>query len=63
MAKRNKNDDAIIGYIAFAILCLILMPFVGVALILSKDPEKKSWGWVMLIVGLVLLLVLGLLGG
>lgn len=63
MAKRKKDDDAIIGCLAFAIIGLITMPFVGVKMILSKDPEKKFWGWVLLIVGVILIVGLGLAGG
>ena len=62
MAKRNKDDDAIIGCLAFATMGLITMPFAGIKMILSKDPEKKLWGWLLLILGVILIVALGIAG-
>ena len=59
MAGNPKNDDATWGCIIHVIIGLILMPVVGLYLIASKDPEKKFWGWVLLVVGIVFLAVLG----
>ena len=60
MVRRNKDDDAALGCIVYALLGLVLMPVVGLFLVCSKNPEKKTWGWILLIVGLLLLAVLGI---
>lgn len=60
MAKRKRDDDAAMGCIIFAVWGLILMPIVGLILVCCKDPEKKTWGWILLIVGIVLLAILGI---
>ena len=57
---RRRDDDAAMGCIMFAVLGLMLMPVIGLFLVCSKDPEKKTWGWILLIVGIVLLAVLGI---
>ena len=59
MARNSKNDDTTWGCIVHAIICLLLMPVVGLYLIASKDPEKKFWGWVLLAVGIVFLIIIG----
>ena len=59
MAKRKSDDDAAMGCIMFAVLGLMLMPVIGLFLVCSKDPEKKTWGWILLIVGIILLAILG----
>ena len=59
MAGNPKNDDATWGCIVNVIVGLILMPVVGLYLIASKDPEKKFWGWVLLAVGIVFLIIIG----
>ena len=59
MSRRKRNDDAATGCIVYAILALILMPLVGLYLVFSKDPEKRTWGWVLLVVGVILWTVFG----
>ena len=60
MTKRNRDDDAALGWVVYAILGIVLMPVIGLFLVCSKDPEKKTWGWILLIIGLVLLAILGI---
>ena len=60
MAKRNRDDDAALGCVVYAILGIVLMPIIGLVLVCSKDPEKKTWGWILLIIGLVLLVILSI---
>ena len=60
MAKSNRDDDAALGCVVYAILGIVLMPVIGLVLVCSKDPEKKTWGWILLIIGLVLLSILGI---
>ena len=60
MTKRNRDDDAALGCVVYAILGIVLMPIIGLVLVCSKDPEKKTWGWILLIIGLVLLVILSI---
>ena len=60
MAKRKRDDEAAMGCAVYAVLGLILMPIVGLFLVCSKDPEKKTWGWILLVVGIVLWIVFGI---
>lgn len=55
MARRPKsaNSDGV-GCLAFALLVIFLMPFVGLFMVCGKDLEKKGLGWVLLIVGTIL---------
>ena len=58
--RRRSDDDAALGCVVYAILGIVLMPVIGLFLVCSKDPEKKTWGWILLIIGLVLLAILGI---
>lgn len=60
MAKRKRGDDAVVGCLVYAVLGLILMPVVGLFLVCSNDPEKKTWGWILLIVGIALWIFFGI---
>ena len=60
--KSKKDDDAAMGCIVYALLALFLMPIVGLFLVFSKEPEKRMWGWILLIGGIILCAVLGLGG-
>ena len=60
MAGRKRDDDAALGCIVHAVWGLILMPVIGLFLVCSKDPEKKTWGCILLIIGLALLVILGI---
>lgn len=62
MGYRKKDDDAAIGCIVYALLALFLMPIVGLFLVFSEDPEKRMWGWILLIGGTILCIVLGIGG-
>ena len=60
MAKRKKDDDTAMGCVVYAVLGLILMPVVGLFLVCSKDPEKKFWGCVLMVVGIAFLAIMGI---
>lgn len=57
MMNKRKDDDAALGCVVYAIVGMLLMPIVGLFLVCSKDSEKKGLGWVLLIVGVVLWIV------
>ena len=59
---RRKDDDAVIGCLAYVLLAVFFMPIVGLVMVCSKDPEKKTWGWILLIAGIILWLFIGLGG-
>ena len=56
---RRRNDDAAMGCIVYAVLGLILMPLIGLFFVCSKDTEKKTWSWILLILGIILWIVFG----
>ena len=35
-------------------IALILMPIVGLVLLCNKDPGKRTWGWILFILGVIL---------
>jgi len=59
---RRKDDDAVIGCLAYVLLAIFFMPIVGLVMLCGKDPEKKTWGWILLIAGIILWLIIGLGG-
>ena len=42
-------------------LIIFFMPIVGLFLICGKDPDKKPIGWVLLIIGIILWIVVGVM--
>ena len=59
--RRHSNDDAAMGCIVYLLLVLFFMPIVGLYLVCGKDPEKKTLGWVLLILGVILWIVVGVM--
>ena len=59
MRKGRSKDDGATGCLAFALLALFLMPVVGFIMVCSKDPEKKTLGWILLVVGTILWIMIG----
>lgn len=55
--RRRSDDDAAMGCIVYAILAIFFMPIVGLVLVCGKDPEKKALGWVLLVVGIILWII------
>ena len=58
--RRRSNDDAAMGCVVTAMLILIFMPIAGLVMICNKDPEKQTWGWILLVVGAILWLIVGI---
>lgn len=59
MGRRN-NDDGMLECIAYILLGLFFMPFIGLFLIGGKDPDRRILGWILLIAGIILWIILGL---
>ena len=59
--RKGSDDDAATGCIVYLILILFFMPIVGLFLICGKDPDKKPLGWVLLIIGIILWIVVGVM--
>jgi hypothetical protein len=55
--RRRSDDDAAMGCIVYALLAIFFMPIVGLVLVCGKDPEKKTLGWVLLVVGIILWII------
>jgi hypothetical protein len=66
--RRNRGDgggdDAGMGCLVIAILCLVAMPLVGLYLIGSKgsDSQTKTIGIVLTVVGFILWICVGAAG-
>lgn len=59
--RRKNSDDTAMGCIAYVIGALLFAPIVGLFMVCSKDPDKKSAGWLLLIGGSILWLILAIL--
>lgn len=59
--RKRSDDDAAIGCIVYLLLIIFFMPIVGLFLICGKDPDKKPIGWVLLIIGIILWIVVGVM--
>ena len=57
---RRSNDDAAIGFVAFLIAIVILMPFAGIYFLSKPDPNKKLGGAVLLVLGIIFWIIFGL---
>ena len=58
--RRRSDDDAAMGCVVYALLILFFMPIVGLVMVCGKDEEKKVTGWVLLVVGAILWLIVGI---
>jgi hypothetical protein len=58
--RKRSDDDAAMGCIIYGFLILFFMPIAGLFLIGSKDQEKQTLGWVLLIVDAILWLIVGI---
>ena len=59
MSNKRKDDDVAMGCVVYAIIGMLLMPIVGLFLVCSKDSEKKIIGWILLVVGTILWILVG----
>ena len=59
--RKRSDDDAAIGCVIYLILIVFFMPIVGFALVCGKNPDKKALGWVLLIIGIILWIVVGVM--
>ncbi len=53
-SKKNDAEDLVMNFIVF----LLMLPLIGLFLVGSKDPTKKTIGTVLLVVGLVVWLMM-----
>ena len=54
---RGKGTDDALMLVVWILLIMFLMPVVGLYFLLRKDPSKRGLGWVLLIVGIILWVV------
>jgi hypothetical protein len=57
--RNSSSDDGVTGCLAYVLLGLFLMPILGLVFISSKDPDKKTLGWILLVVGIILWIIVG----
>ena len=58
-SHRNKGDDDALSFVVWALLIIFLMPFAGLYFLLKKDHSMRWLGWILLIVGIVLWVIIG----
>ena len=56
--RRRFDDDTAMGCIVYALLAIFFMPIVGLVLVCGNYPEKKTLGWVLLVVGIILWIII-----
>jgi hypothetical protein len=59
MRKGRSKDDGATGCLVFAFLTLFMMPVTGLVMVCSKDSEKKTLGWILLVVGTIFWIIIG----
>ena len=59
----RKNSDDMTGCLAQVLLIVFLMPVVGLYFALSKnsDEERRTIGWVLFFVGIVIWIVMAII--
>lgn len=60
--RRSSDDNAALGCVVYVLLAIFFMPIVGLVLAFGKNHEKRPLGWVLLIVGIILWVVLAVAG-
>ena len=56
---RKRADDDVTGCLAYIFLGLFFMPIVGLYFVLGKDPDRKPLGWIWLVVGIIIWILIG----
>lgn len=56
--RRSSDDYTGLGCLAIIILGIILMPIAGLVMVLSEDPNKRTLGWILLIGGIILWIIM-----
>jgi hypothetical protein len=54
-SKQSSGEELAINFIVM----LLMLPIIGLFMVGSKDPAKKTIGGVLLVVGLIIWLVMG----
>lgn len=57
MRRKNETESGL-GCVAAMILGVLFMPIVGLVFVCGKDPGRKTLGWVLLVGGIILWLLL-----
>ena len=57
--RRGMGNEDVISLIIGAALVVFLMPFAGLFFLLKKDRSMRWLGWVLLILGIIIWIVIG----
>ena len=60
--RKRSDDEAALGCIVYLLLIVFFMPIVGLFLVCGKDSDKKALGWVLLVIGIILWIIVGTTG-
>lgn len=60
MSGGRKGSGDSLGCLVYLFLAVVCMPFAGLIMVCSDDPDRKSTGWMLLIFGLILWAYIGI---
>ena len=56
--RRRKGTDDTLSFVVWILLIVFLMPITGLYFLLREDPSRRGLGWVLLIFGAILWIVI-----
>lgn len=56
---RGRGSDGAVSLILRLFVLFAALPIVGARLLLREDPSKRALGWVLLIIGIILWIIIG----
>ena len=59
MARRGRKQNEAEKLVINSIVLLLMLPIIGLFMVGSKDPTRKTVGGVLLVIGLVIWLAMG----
>lgn len=55
--RRGRGSDDALSLVVWLLIIIVAMPVTGLYFLLRKDPSKRWLGWVLLIGGIILWII------